>query len=75
MDAARRCERRGRGQCVAGKLKPLPTELVYKENRVASALVGGGFGKERGKGCACTERARAGVGILCVLNVFTHREW
>ena len=35
--------------CGSG-LKPLPTELVYKENRVVSALVGGGFGKERGKG-------------------------
>ena len=37
------------GTVVAGVLKPLPTELVYKENRVASALVGGGFGKQRGE--------------------------
>ena len=39
----------GRGQWVVGLIIFVPTELVYKERRVVSALVGGGFGKERGR--------------------------
>jgi len=67
--------RRDSVEAERARLTPALSRIYIQRQQGALRSCGRGFRYERGAGGATTFNIIVGMGLLCVLNVFTNREW